>query len=173
MHNTAIEYSPTRRGRMPLIMLFAFAFLLAACDNTAVTPDTLEGAWLGQGTFRTAAGDAQVKAQLELLADGSYRLLILEPAILALTGPETGTWASDEHNLTLTPLATTPQNHTPSPDDPPFQQLRTGSQPTVKSLTIADNLAHLQLRDGPLRLTFKPNPAATAALREASRNESP
>ncbi|MEX0887197.1 MAG: hypothetical protein WD009_12250 [Phycisphaeraceae bacterium] len=148
---------------------------VTACDGAwSSAPTTLEGAWLGEGTFHTRAGDADVTIQLELLSDGSYRYLILEPALLAMTGMETGTWARDADRLILTP--------TPAPAIDPadadadaeaggvFEALRRGSPQADRpdrTLTIADDLADLRFSSGRFNITFTPNREATAALRDA------
>ncbi len=165
-----------RRGAMGWMwpLAIALAAMLTGCDGSVSSPPTrLEGAWLGAGIFRAGAGNADVTAQLELLSDGTYRMLILKPAILAMTGPETGAWSRDGQTLTLTPGAA-PATATEAEDEAHasagvFQKLRSGSSAggRTKTLTIAGNLSDLRLVDGPLELTFTPNPDATAKLQAA------
>ncbi len=160
------------RGTLGVLLAAALALALAGCDrSSAKLPATLEGAWIGDGTFRASVGEAEVQAQLELLSDGSYRFLVLKPAILALTGLERGTWSRNGPTLTLTPAPPPPpaaDDSAPKPEGSVFQQLRKGSAAASKppkTLTIADDLRDLRFDDGKLALTFTPNPDATAKLR--------
>jgi len=138
-------------------LLIVAVLLAAGCDEPSpMPPATLEGAWTGQGVFRASAGEAQVSAQLELQSDGSYRLLLLEPAILALTGPEEGRWSRQDQTITLTPTPLEPVEDETS--ESVFRQLRRGSVPTAKTLSVAEDLRELRLRDGPMTLTFTFSP---------------
>ncbi|MEX0653712.1 MAG: hypothetical protein WD534_06485 [Phycisphaeraceae bacterium] len=164
---TASHRSATRRARSRCGMLLTLllAGLLIGCDRSPAPPTTLEGAWLGEGEFRVSRGSQEVTAQLELLSDGSYRFLVLEPSIMALTGTERGVWSREGQTLTLTPGI--PER---DPGGSVFQQLRDDSPDAdrpPKTLVIAVDLADLQFDDGPMHLTFRPNPEATASLQAA------
>ena len=139
---------------------------LASCGKSS-GPPRLEGAWLGEGEFSVSAGSKGVKAQLEILSDGTYRFLILEPRILMMAGVEKGNWSRDGELLTLTPV-----NEKKEGDDSKKSVLETlrKSSPEklrVKKLIIADDLSSLTLSDGPLALQFTPNEEATQRLEEA------
>jgi hypothetical protein len=158
---------------MRLLVSTVLAVTLAGCENFSSTPKTLEGAWMGEGAFHSRMGQMDVKAQLELLSDGTYRYLILEPGILTMTGPENGDWQREDQTLTLTPVVERPDPPAESEDGgeesgkSALQGLQKGfaaSERPQKTLTIADNLSKLEMRDGKIRLTFKPNPEATAKL---------
>lgn len=155
---------------------------LCGCGGGSAVPATLEGAWLGKGLFHADAGDAEVTAQLELLSDGTYRYLILKPAILALTGLEEGTWHREGQSLTLIPGSAAVEEPGDSAEEEietnadgkpklssVFQKLRqTNSQEPQppRTLTIAEDLSHLTFDDGKLELTYTYNVKATANLRE-------
>ncbi len=152
------------------LVLVLWLLVLVGCDggSRAALPTTLEGAWRGAGQFTARGGSLDVTAQLELLSDGSYRLLILEPGVLAMAGAEGGTWSRQGPTLTLTPDP--PQGPTATPDDSVFEQLRQSSAASPrppKRLTIASDLADLRMDDGKLALTFTPDPDATAKLQAA------
>lgn len=156
-----------------LIMVAAGQAQITGCDRSSASapPTTIEGAWLGDGEFRASRGTMAVKAQLELLSDGSYRYLILEPAILMLTGVETGTWTRDAQTLTLTP-GVFERDESGSV----FQHLRDSSPDASRpprDLTIATNLADLRFRDSQLDLTFRYNHDATAELRASGEVAAP
>lgn len=146
------------RRRLAVAVLLLALSALTACNDQPAPPATLHGQWTGQGVFRTQAGNADVKAQLQLNEDNTYQYLILEPAVLALTGPETGTWTRNNNTLTLTPDAPPPppthDEGNPAPTSV-FQALRAGSaQRPPQTLTIADNLTTLTQSDSKLQLTF-------------------
>lgn len=148
---------------------------LAGCgDGGAATgPATLHGAWLGEGTFSARGRSVAVKAQLEILPDGRYRFLILEPAMLMLAGVEEGTWSRDEVTLALTPGTEAEPAEPDAEDAEPSvaRMLRPSNAQSVraKSLAIGDDLSELLLDDHPLTLRFTPNAPATQKLRDAGQ----
>ena len=147
--------------------LTLFLILFVVCLTSCSEPSQLEGAWLGEGTFSVSAGSKKVKAQLEILSDGTYRFLILEPRILMITGMEKGTWSREGALLTLSPV-----NEKMKRDDSKksvFSNLRKSSPAKlrVKQLTLVDGLSSMTLSDGPLELKFTPNVKATRKLEEA------
>lgn len=167
--------------RIPLItFLTAFLFSVISCDKPG-GPPTLERAWLGEGTFSVSAGSKPMKAQLEILTDGTYRFMILEPRILMLTGIESGTWTRDGQLLTLQPVnekAKTPTKGGASTDSSKdsssvLKTLRQSSPKNlrVKKLNIAADLSSLSLSDGPLDIEFKPNPEVTQKLKQSGEIE--
>jgi hypothetical protein len=158
------------------VALVGLLLLLTGCDGGlgSSLPTTLEGAWLGEGQYSTRAGSMDVKAQLELLSDGTYRFLILEPGVLAMMGGEQGQWSRQGQTLTLTPAP--PKTPSATPDDSVFEQLRQSSAASPrppKQLTVAGNLADLRLDEGKLAITFTPNPDATAKLRASGEVTEP
>jgi len=162
------------------VMLVGWLLLTAGCDgmSSPALPTTLEGAWLGEGQFNTRAGSMDVKAQLELLSDGTYRYLILEPGVLAMMGDERGRWSRQGQTLTLTPgsAAAPPQTPTATPNDSVVERLRqsgAASPRPAKQLEIAGDLSDLRFDDGKLEITFTPNPAATAKLQAAGEVTGP
>ncbi len=137
--------------------LFAPLFILSALFLSGCSERTLLQAWLGEGEFTIRGRSLDVKAQLEILEDGTYRYLILEPGIIAMMGMETGTWQENGSDLDLSPnqgsteaggiLGSTPRDFNP------------------KTLSIEGNYSRLILDDGAMQITFKPNPEATKKLR--------
>lgn len=139
--------------------------LLTGCsDPGRIVGPQGEGAWLGEGTFQAGPGSLEVKGQLELLSDGTYRFLVLEPPLLMALGVESGTWTRTDHQLDLTPtkdqtgsgiaaIAEVPKTFRP------------------KSLTIEKGNAAMNLHDGPMNLRFVPNAEATKKLREQGEVE--
>jgi hypothetical protein len=108
-----------------------------------------------------------VKAQLEILSDGTYRFLILEPKVLMLAGMEKGKGSREGALLTLSPF-----NGKAEEDDARksvLEMLRKSSPENlrVKQLTLADDLRSMSLSDGPLELELTPNAEATRKLEEA------
>jgi len=142
-----------------LIVVTLLSFLITACSSA---PDTLHGAWLGEGKFTAARGSMDVRAQLEILPDGTYRFLVIEPGILALAGVENGKWQQDGNRVDLTPDVEEPGDESRSVL---FQSAPRNFRP--KTLEIKGNLRSLELADGPLQVTFKYNHKATGQLREA------
>ncbi len=137
---------------------FAALLLLTSCSNA---PDSLHGAWLGEGKFNAARGSMDVRAQVEFLPDGSYRFLVLEPGILALAGVENGKWTQNGDIVDLIPNVEEPGEQ---------RSVLFGSAPRnfqPKLLLVESGLRSLKLDDGPMQITFKHNPEATAKLREA------
>lgn len=135
-------------------------------------PPRLEGAWLGEGTFSVSAGSKDVKAQLEILPDGSYRFLFLEPGILMMSGMEQGVWTREGEVLTLTPGDGKSDEETAEEEgvkDGVFETLRKSPPKNlrVKQLKIGDDLGSMTMSDGPLELEFTPNPEATRKLEQA------
>ena len=145
----------------PLLILLATCLAVLSCGK----PPTLEGAWLGEGTYSVSIGSKPVKAQLEILKDGSYRYLILEPGILALTGVEKGSWKREGTTLVLKPGEPAP----PEEDSSVLGALRRGSpkELRIKKLQISEDLKSLQQLDGALELEFRKNQKATAKLQKA------
>lgn len=147
--------------KSPLIAFLAVVLIsIPACSKPGRTP-ALEGAWLGEGEFSASAGSVTVKAQLEILKDGTYRYLILEPRILALTGAESGTWSRDGQSLVLQPV--NEKAEATETGTSVFGKLRESSPQDlrVKKMSIAGDLGSLTLSDGPMDIVFQPNPAAT------------
>lgn len=142
------------------------AMLIGGCGDepgSKAAPENLVGHWAGEGKFSARAGSMDVKAQLELNADQTYRMLILEPGILALTGPETGEWSRSGSAVTLTPTRPPKSDHADTtvgpiqPGDSVLGKLRESSDPEdmpVKQLTLADDRTTLKLNDGKLSITF-------------------
>ena len=149
------------------IAYFCIASLLIVCCGKSGAPPALEGAWLGEGTFSAGAGELAVKAQLEILSDGSYRFLILEPGIMAMMGLESGKWIREGRSLTLQPK--NEKSGGTEKDASVISKLRQSSPENlrVKKLVIAEGLSSLQLIDGPLNIEFKPNLEARRKLKEA------
>lgn len=148
-----------------LSMCVLSGVLLGCSLESNPLPTTLEGAWLGEGEFTASRGSMDMKAQLELLSDGSYRFVILEPGIMMLTGAETGVWSRESDELVLRP-----GTFERDADGSVFQNLRdsdTEKAKAPKHLAVAHDLSELQFKDGPVTLTFRPNAEATAALRTA------
>ncbi len=150
---------------LSLCLVFALMFL-SSYGKRGGSPQ-LEGAWKGEGTFSASAGSMDAKAQLEILSDGTYRFLILEPKLLMLAGKEKGKWSREGVLLTLSPV-----NGKAEEDDARKSVLETlrESSPEnlrVKQLTLADDLSSMNLSDGPMSLEFTPNAEATRKLEEA------
>lgn len=141
---------------LPIIML---AFILSACSSGTTE---LPGAWLGEGKFNAAQGSMDVKAQLEILPDGTYRFLVIEPGILALAGVERGKWSQSGDLLNLTP---DPEEQGDDNRSILFRSAPRNFQP--KTLRVVGQIKSLELADGPMQVTFTHNPKATASLREA------
>ncbi len=153
--------------RYPLLCLPVVLFLLVSCDRQSAR-DTVIGAWLGEGTFSTRAGAADIQAQLEILSDGSYRFLIIKPTVLAMTGMETGSWTLDADQLILQPTA---EQADPEADEKGsvLQQIRRASPAKlrIKSLQVTADFSVLELSDGPMQVTFLPNDEVTKKLIES------
>jgi hypothetical protein len=150
---------------LTLHIVFILICLSSCGDRNG--PPRLEGAWLGEGIYSTTAGSKDVKAQLEILSDGTYRFLILEPSVLMLTGMEKGNWTRDGSLLTLSPV--NGKSEEKGDGKSVFETLRKSSPENlrVKNLTLADDLSFLNLSDGPMELEFYPNAEATRKLEEA------
>lgn len=147
--------------RIPFISASALILLLSAgCGDSGVGGESgIEGAWLGEGTFHADAGTQDMKAQLEILSDGTYRFMVIEPRVLMLMGAEEGDWTRADRQLDLTPtnndsggggglLARAPRNFQP------------------KSLTIGEDNDALVLLDDKMEMRFEPNAEATKKLRQ-------
>ncbi len=120
-----------------------------------------QGAWLGEGEFQASAGSTTVKAQLEILNDGTYRFLILEPRVLMLAGMEKGHWTESNGALRLAPdeaLSSERQLSVLAPQAP--RNFR------PKTLTISPGYTSLRIEDGQWKATFLPNEEPTTKLRE-------
>jgi hypothetical protein len=144
-----------------MIPFLVALLLVAGCSNPDAHPTTVHGAWIGTGEFRAGQGKLDVRAQLEVLPNGRYRFLVLEPGLLAAVGAEIGDWTRNGNTLDLAPDEET--------HDPNRRGLL-GSAPRnfrPKSLSVVGEVKSLELNDGPMTITFKPNPKATAKLREA------
>lgn len=139
----------------------ALCLLLCGCGGGEKEPPSLHGAWLGEGDFSSSHGKMAVKAQLEILADESYRFLILEPAILMAAGMEQGTWTLTDSSLDLHPAEETAEEE--KEGFSLFGSAPRNFQP--KTLTVAPGMKELSLRDGPMQLTFHRNRKATDVLR--------
>lgn len=154
-----------------MIKTWTYVLILCVICNAACSkrsgPPQLEGAWLGQGEFSASAGSKTMKAQLEILSDGSYRFLILEPRVLMMAGVEKGDWVREGNRLTLTPVKEKEKED--KSNKSVFETLRKTSpvELRVKQLTIADDLSALVLSDGPMELEFAPNEEATRKLIES------
>jgi hypothetical protein len=87
-----------------IAVVAAFALVLVGCGEKTQT-ETREGvtAYLGNGTFNSRHGQVDVVAQLELYDEGTYMLLFLEPAPLAMMGQEQGVWQEDQGSVYLQP----------------------------------------------------------------------
>lgn len=121
-----------------------------------------QGAWLGEGEFQASAGSTDVKAQLEILKDGTYRFLILEPRVLMLAGIEKGHWTESNGELRLAPdeaLSSEGQLSVLAPQTP--RNFR------PKALAISPGYTSLRIEDGQWSATFLPNEEPTAKMREA------
>lgn len=117
-----------------------------------------EGAWLGEGTFHAAVGTEKVTAQLEILSDGTYRFLMLEPRVLMMMGVETGEWSRTDELLNLTPSGDQ------TGGGGLFSQVPKDFRP--KTLIIEPDNAAFLLKDEEMDMRFLPNPEATMQLRE-------
>lgn len=137
-----------------------------ASENTAtsstatVSPD--HGAWLGVGTFRATEGTQQIKAQLELLANGTYRFMVIEPRVLMLlVGLEKGKWQRTGKQLNLNPFPDQTSKDTGKPGI--LNKAPKNFRP--KSLSIQGDT--FLLKDEQMDLQFEPNPKATEKLRKS------
>lgn len=164
------------------LLLLLGAFVLLGCDEGSGTsatgspaatpsPTSVRGAWLGKGTFNASAGSTPVVAQLEVLKDGTYRFLIIEPRILALAGMETGTWTHANGTLELTPDEEKPATPNPETGEKPslMDAMRAGSPRELreKTLHVAQGFSSMSIDDEKMKLRFEPNPDATAKLQAA------
>lgn len=141
-----------------IILFFLLPIFLAGCSDSR--PSQLQAAWLGEGQYSSSAGNADVKAQLEILDNGTYRFLILEPRVLMLAGMEEGTWAEAGGKVDLTPVekpagekrsglfSTTPRNFRP------------------KTLTVEGDYSKLVISDDEFEMDFLLNEKATDKLVE-------
>lgn len=111
--------------------------------------------YFGQGEFRARQGSIAVRARLELLPGDRYRFLILEPAMLAMTGVEEGVVERTAQGVILRPETTPPNPEANTQGGGSvFQSLREGSPGRVKTLTTQDNGASYQLADEGMHLRF-------------------
>lgn len=132
---------------------------VATVTQSAASPN--HGAWLGEGTFRAQQGTQQVKAQLELLAGGTYRFMVIEPRVLMMVvGLEKGNWQRTDELLNLNPFPDQSNSN-----GGVFNKAPKNFRP--KSLTIDGDTFLLQ--DDQMNLRFTPNPKATEKL--AKRGE--
>lgn len=155
---------PVEKPIMRLAILSALIFLVSTaaigCGERGADPRTsLDGAWLGEGTFHASAGEQGVKAQLELLSDGTYRFLIIEPRVLMLAGMEKGKWTVKGQQLDLAP-----EPAQTSEGGGILSQAPRDFRP--KTLTIESDMSALLLDDSKMDLRFTPNEEATKKLRE-------
>lgn len=148
--------------KIPLIAFLAVVFIsIPACSKPG-RPPALEGAWLGEGEFSASAGSVTVKTQLEILKDGTYRYLILEPRILALTGAESGTWSRDGQSLLLQPVNEKAEaTETGTSASGKLRESSPLDLTESQKISIAGDLGSLNLSDGPMDIVFQTNPAAT------------
>ncbi|MFW5697532.1 MAG: hypothetical protein ACOCX1_03115 [Fimbriimonadaceae bacterium] len=87
-----------------VLAALVMAFGLIGCGKETQT-EAREGvtAYLGNGTFNSRHGQMDVVAQLELYDEGTYMLLFLEPAPLAMMGSEQGVWQEQQGAVYLQP----------------------------------------------------------------------
>ncbi len=163
---------------LSVLLLLCVGVLLTACDDGAsprgsavAAPTSVEAAWIGEGTFRAQHGTAEVKAQLEVLSDGSYRMLFLEPKMLMLGGAEKGTWQKTGNKLVLTPTEEKPTPPAEGEKPSVMDALRGGSprELRVKELTVESDFSALSLSDGKMNIRFTPNAEATAKLKASGQ----
>ena len=104
---------------------------------------------------------------MEILSDGTYRYLILEPRVLMLAGMEKGNWNREGELLTLSPAKEKAEDD--GAKKSVFETLRKSSPENLreKQLSLADDLSTMSLSDGPMQLEFTPNAEATRKLEEA------
>ena len=171
----------TSIARAALLTIAVTTLLAAGCDDAsapgadasaaAAAPTSVHGAWLGEGTFNAEAGTTEVTAQLELLSDGTYRFMILQPRVLALAGAEKGQWTTQGSTLHLKPDEEKPATPNPQTGEKPsvMDVLRSSSPRELreKDLSVANDFSSLTLDDGKMQLRFRPNPTATAKLKAA------
>lgn len=140
-------------------LLLLLPLFLGGCG--ASNPESEEGAWLGEGKFSAHGRALDVKAQMELLSDGTYRFFVMEPPILMMGGMETGEWVREGQRLDLVPTE----------DQVSEGGGVLGSVPKTfrsKTMTIEEDNAAIVFKDGPMSMRFTPNPGVTKKLRESS-----
>ncbi|MCC5877943.1 MAG: hypothetical protein JJU11_17130 [Candidatus Sumerlaeia bacterium] len=151
---------------LPIIVFLALSLLGQGCSQGNEGPGTLHGAWLGEGVFSSPYGQMDVKAQLELLGDNSYRFLVLEPPVLMMAGVEKGDWIFDGDSLELNPQEE-PGEEVGDQSASPLQVLRSAPKNfRPKTLSVSPSLKELRLLDDQMDLTFQRNAVATKTLKE-------
>lgn len=151
----------------PLISLLFCLAVLTACGSREEKASSVHGAWLGEGVFTSPHGTMAMRAQLELLSDGSYRMLVLDPPVLMIFGMEKGSWSHQDGSLHLNPIEEEVPENLDTESTSPIRLLQSAPrnfQP--KTLTTNRGLSRLSLDDGPMKLEFQRNREATRVLRE-------
>ena len=165
---------PFRLLHRPWVATLLCCCALAATSGCERGPKNLEGAWLGEGKFFDLPR-VVCRVQLELLGDGTYRFLVLQPGVLALAGPETGNWRQDGDRLHLEPFPPeAPDQSAPmvvnTEEKNPLKIMGSARKPgKPRELKIEKNLSALTLSDSMMDVSFKPNPEVSKKLAEEGR----
>lgn len=136
----------------------------ASADGPAISAPTVasaHGAWLGEGAFTAPEGTQEIKAQLELLQDGTYRFMVIEPrALMMVVGLEKGKWKLEGESLDLAPF----------PDQTSEGTGKLGALNSApknfRPKTLSVDGDAFVLKDAQMNLRFSPNLKATEKLRE-------